>query len=193
MKLFVKEEMFDNLSDNQLIALHKQGEIDAFAVICERYKLMIRSICRPYFLIGGDGEDLLQEGMLGLLKAVNTYNESKNTSFKTFAYTCISANVKTAVRLDSKKSNKALNESVSLAEVYFVETENLEDFVIEKVGSEEIEQKIKGLLSTLEYKIFKLWMVGLSYEEIGFQTGKTDKSVDNDIQRIKSKLKKNLS
>ena len=184
--------MFDNLSDNQLIALHKRGEIDAFAVICERYKLMVRSICRPYFLIGGDSEDLLQEGMLGLLKAVNTYDESKNTTFKTFAYTCVSSSIKTAVRFDSKKSNKALNESVSLAEVYFVETENLEDSIIEKVGSEEIEQKIKALLSALEYEIFKLWIVGHSYEEIGSFTNKTGKAVDNAIQRIKSKLKKNL-
>ena len=184
--------MFDNLTDNQLIALHKQGDLNAFEVICERYKGLVRAICRSYFLLGGDNDDLLQEGFLGLLKAVNTYDEGKNTSFKTFASTCVSSNVKTAVRVDFKKSNKALNESVSLAEVCFVETENLEDVIIEKEKKTELENKIQSVLSKLEYDIFKLWLSGNSYEEIAGITGKSGKSVDNAVQRIKNKLKKNL-
>ena len=110
--------MIDNLTDNQLIALHRAGNLSAFEVVCDRYKGLVRSICRSYFLVGGDNDDLLQEGFLGLLKAVNTYDDSKNASFKTFANTCISANVKTAVRRYSNKSNKVLNESVSLTALY---------------------------------------------------------------------------
>ncbi|MBQ7373764.1 MAG: sigma-70 family RNA polymerase sigma factor [Clostridia bacterium] len=181
--------MFDNLTDNQLIALHKQGNLNAFERISERYKWLVKSVCRSYFLTGGDDDDLLQEGFLGLLKAVNTYDESKNTAFKTFAYTCISSNVKTAVRKDCNNSNKALNESVSLTAISFLETENLEDVIIEKEGKEETENEIKNLLSQLEYKIFRLWLGGHSYGEISEITGKTDKAVDNAIQRIKKKLK----
>lgn len=162
--------------------------MNAFEVICERYKWLVRSVCRSYFLLGGDNDDLLQEGFLGLLKAVNTYDESRNASFKTFATTCVLANVKTAVRKDSNKSNRVLNESVSLTALTFVETENIEDLIIEKVGREETENKIKQVLSPLEYQIFKLWLSGHSYEEIGKKTGKTDKSVDNAVQRIKKKF-----
>ncbi len=181
--------MCEKLTDNQLIALHKQGDLKAFDIICERYKWLIRSISRSYFLLGGDSDDLLQEGFLGLLKAVNTYDESKSASFKTFATICVLSTVKTAVRRDSNRSNKALNESVSLYSVAGVETDSLEDFIIEQEWKEEKESKIKDVLSPLEYKIFKLWLVGHSYGEISEITGKTDKAVDNAIQRIKKKLK----
>ena len=184
--------MFDNLSDNQLIALHKQGEIDAFAVICERYKLMIRSICRPYFLIGGDGEDLLQEGMLGLLKAVNTYDEKRQATFKTFAYTCISGNVKTAIKRAYSKTNQPLNTAIPIEALGYIATENPEDEIIEDEGADEFLKRVKEILSPFEFKVLSLWVSGNSYAEISSATAKTVKSIDNAIQRIKKKLTENL-
>ena len=180
--------MFDKLTDNQLIALHKQGDLRAFEVISKRYNSLLRTICRSYFLLDGEWDDLFQEGFLGLLKAVNTFDESKATSFKTFAYTCISASVKTAVRRSLKKSNMILNTALSLQDAYFVETEDLEESVILSEHAKEIVDKIKRGLSPLENQVLHLWIGGLSYDESAQKLGKSKKTIDNAIQRIKKKV-----
>ena len=85
--------MYEKLSDNELIALHQSGDAEAFPVILERYKELVKSIARSYFLVGGDRDDLVQEGVLGLLKAVNTFDKERGASFKTFVYRCVSASI----------------------------------------------------------------------------------------------------
>lgn len=188
LKLFAKEEMFKNLTDNQLIAQYKQGNIKVFEEIVKRYSGLVRSICRSYFLLDGEWDDLYQEGFLGLLKAVNTFSEDKVATFKTFAYTCISSSVKTAVRRSLNKSNMILNTAISLQDAYFLETENLEDAFISDESSIELVQKIKGVLSSFENKVLYFWLGGLSYEETALRLAKPVKSIDNAIQRIKKKV-----
>lgn len=188
MKSFVKEEMDKILSDNELIALHKQGNVKAFEEIFARYTGLVKSICRSYYLLGGDFDDLLQEGFFGLVKAVNTFDEERQASFKTFAYLCVSSNVKTAVKKACSKANMVLTLAVPIHTLIGLQTENLEDEIIQSEGEGELEEKLKKLLSSFERKILKLWLGGLSYSEISTQTGKPVKSVDNAIQRIKKKL-----
>lgn len=180
--------MLNDLTDNQLIALHKQGNLQAFEVISKRYGGLIRTICRSYFLLDGEWDDLYQEGFLGLFKAVNTFSEERSASFKTFAYTCISASVKTAVRRSLNKSNMILTTATSLQDAYFIATENLEDEVILSENSKELVRKIKGELSAFESKVLEFWLGGLSYEETSLKLGKSVKSIDNAIQRIKKKV-----
>lgn len=107
--------MYNELSDNRLIALYKEGDADAFAEICDRYRELVKGISRAYFLVGGDGDDLLQEGLLGLLKAVNAYDENGGASFPTFARLCVESNVKTAVKRSRNKGNVPLNDAVSIS------------------------------------------------------------------------------
>lgn len=180
--------MYSNLNDNQLIALHKEGDINAFEEISKRYKGMILSFSRSYFLIGGDGDDLFQEGFLGLFKAVNTYDETQGTSFKTFAYTCISNNIKTAVTKSQNKTNSPLNNAIPLENLSAVALSSPEETVIKSEDQKEFDKKLKGILSPLELKILKMWLDGLSYKQISESLGKEVKSVDNAIQRIKKKL-----
>ena len=192
MKLCAKEEMYSKLSDNQLIALHKEGNMMVFEEICNRYGGLVKSICRQYFLVGGDFDDLLQEGFLGLLKAVNTYDGERQATFKTFAYTCISGNVKTAIKKACSKTNQPLNEAIPIEALRYFATENPEDEIIEDEGEEEFLKKLKTILSPFEYKVLSLWARGNSYAEISETTAKSVKSIDNAIQRIKKKLTENL-
>lgn len=123
--------MYNELSDNRLIALYKDGDADAFAEICDRYRELVKGISRAYFLVGGDGDDLLQEGLLGLLKAVNAYDENGGASFPTFARLCVESNVKTAVKRSRNKGNVPLNDAVSIFECLGVlAPDNPEDKVL---------------------------------------------------------------
>ena len=180
--------MYNNLTDNQLIALHKEGDLLAFEIICERYSGLVKSICRQYFLVGGDFNDLSQEGFLGLWKAVNTYDDQRQASFKTFAYTCISGNIKTAIKKASSKTNQPLNTAIPIEALGFIATENPEDEIIEVEGAEEFRKSIKNVLSPFEFKVLTLWVGGNSYSDISVETDKSVKSIDNAIQRIKKKL-----
>ena len=150
-------------TDEQLVELHKSGNAEAFAEICERYKELVKGISRAYFLVGGDRDDLLQEGLLGLLKAVNFYNAGGGASFKTFAHLCIESNVKSAVKKAYNKGNVPLNNSVS-----------------------------RGL-SANEKNILDLYLKGLSYAEIANEINGDVKKVDNALQRIRKKIIKKES
>ena len=178
-------------TDNELIALYKKGDVVAFETIYDRYRNLIKAIVRPFFLVGGDSDDLIQEGFLGLLKAVNTYDESKLATFSSFAYTCISSSVKTAVKRDLSKKNLPLNSAISIEGLEIVSIDDPESQVIRSELSKELSQRLKSELSAFEFKILKLWLGGASYAEISEQIGKPAKSVDNAVQRIKKKL--NLS
>ena len=176
-------------TDEQLIEIHKKGDHTVFEIIYARYKNMIRSLARGLFLVGGDNEDLMQEGVLGLLNAVNTFNGA--TSFSTYAYTCIKNSMLTAVNSAQSKRNTPLNTSVPIA-TQTDEFLNLyldpEDEIIGKESERELMQKITQGLSLFESTVLKLFLEGLSYVEIGEKLNKTAKSIDNALQRIKRKI-----
>ncbi len=176
-------------TDEQLIEMHKKGDHTVFEVIYARYKNMIRSLARGLFLVGGDNEDLMQEGVLGLLNAVNTFNGA--TTFSTYAYTCIKNSMLTAVNSAQSKRNTPLNTSVPIA-TQTDEFLNLyldpEDEIIGKESERELMQKITQGLSLFESTVLKLFLEGLSYVEIGEKLNKTAKSIDNALQRIKRKI-----
>lgn len=181
--------MYENLPDNELIALHLQGDADAFPAILNRYKELIKSISRSYFLVGGDNDDLVQEGVLGLLKAVHAYDETKGASFRTFTYRCVSAAIKNAVKKSLSKGNMPLNDSVELTdELSIASPFNPEEMIIIGEEGSEFIGNVNAILSELEFKILKCYLAGMSYAEIGEKTGRSAKSADNALQRIKRKL-----
>ena len=181
-------------TDEQLVELHKSGNAEAFAEICERYKELVKGISRAYFLVGGDRDDLLQEGLLGLLKAVNFYNPGGGASFKTFAHLCIESNVKSAVKKAYNKGNVPLNNSVSLSEGFGVfAPDNPEDKVLSDEREREFMARLSRGLSANEKNILDLYLKGLSYAEIANEINGDVKKVDNALQRIRKKIIKKES
>ncbi|MBR1866956.1 MAG: sigma-70 family RNA polymerase sigma factor [Clostridia bacterium] len=179
--------MYKDLSDAQLSALHKEGDQEAFGEIYVRYATLVRKLARGYFLLGGDSDDLAQEGLLGLLRAANTYDESKNASFKTYATTCILSKLKTAVRLYSSKGNEPLNfaEKVEGGDVVYPDPEEI---YIDVENGIEFENRLKESLSEMELKILNYYLNGMSYAEISRAIASPVKTVDNALHRAKKKI-----
>ncbi|HBF86453.1 MAG TPA: hypothetical protein DDW54_02100 [Clostridiales bacterium] len=183
--------MYEDYTDNQLIALHKRGNTEVFASICERYRRMIKSVSRRFFIFGGDEEDLLQEGFLGLLTAVETYCEDKNSAFGPFARLCAESRVKTAVSKAGNKGNAPLNNALPLdfAELLF----DPERTVIDRENRREKAAELRAGLSETENGVLDCYFEGFSYGEIADKMQISEKSVDNAIQRAKSKMKDNYA
>ena len=179
-------------SDIELIALFKGGQDEAFNELYERYKYMIKSCARSFFLVGGDSEDLMQEGVIGLLKAVNSYNGAN--AFSTYAYACIKNSLLSAVKKAQSFRNKPLNYSVSIYSngLELTPTTDPEEEFIGKESADELIQKINQNLSSFEITVLKLYFEGLSYVEIATKLNKEAKSIDNALQRIKRKISKIL-
>ena len=176
-------------SDEQLVELYKKGNPAVFENIYARYKSMIRSLARRFYLVGGDNEDLMQEGVIGLLNAINTYNGS--CLFSTYAYACIKNAMISAVNSAQSKKNGPLNRSVpitSQTDEFLNLYLNPEDEIIGKENEKELMQKITAELSSFEITVLKLFLEGLSYLEIGEKLNKQPKSIDNALQRIKRKI-----
>ena len=189
---------FTNTTDEQLQVLARQQEAGAEEALAERYVRVVRVCARPYFLAGGDSEDLIQEGMLGLLSAIREYDTRKNASFKTYAEICIHNRIKSAIRSAGRKKNAPLNDGVSLDEVLSDESQSLgqyfqrspEEQVLARETEKEFISAYSRCLSKLEGEMLRLYLQGLSYEEMALATGKPIKAVDNAIQRIRRKLAK---
>lgn len=183
-------ENYDNYTDEQLVDLYHDGDEYAFDVIYSRYKSVIEYHANNFFLQGGNRDDLLQEGNIGLAKAVNAYKKG-NASFKTFASTCIKNNILSEVSKDSKKANCPLNESVPLEDV---ESEDISGpdpltHVIEEENSEEGIKRVRAVLSDFEIKVVEYVLKGYSKNaEIAELMNKDAKSIDNAKQRILNKL-----
>ncbi len=186
---------YKNLTDEELAFLAKTDE-QALELLLEKYKPMINSFARRYFLNSGDIDDLVQEGMIGVFKAITSFNGS--SSFSTYAYTCIKTNVITAVKRANRNKNKPLNNYISLSgaegddvdKSLLVSDENFdpEKNYIEMEAESELQDKIKQKLSDFEYKILVYYLQGFSYVDIGDKTGRNAKSIDNAVQRIRKKL-----
>ena len=187
------------LTDEQLQALAKQGRSDAEEALVERYVRLVRICSRPHFLAGGDSEDLIQEGMMGLLSAVREYESDKDCSFKTFAEVCIRNRIHSAIRSAARKKHAPLNDGLSLDDVLSDESKSQgpsflqrdpEEQVLARESANEFFSTYSRCLSKLEAQILDLYLSGLSYQEIAKSLDRDTKAVDNAVQRIRRKLAK---
>jgi len=195
---------YSDLSDNELLHLVDLGDKVAEDQLALRYTRLVKVCSRPFFLVGGDGEDLIQEGMLGLLSAIREFDLSMNTSFKTYAEICVKRRIYSAIKTASRKKHEPLNDMVSFDDVLSDESQSNavsygelysrtpEEQVLARESANEIIQTYSRCLSKFEVEILNLYLSGLSYLEIAEACGRTEKSVDNAVQRIRRKLAQNL-
>lgn len=184
--------MKSGLNDEFLARKAQEGDKQSMEELLLRYAGLVRGRARGFFLVGGETEDLIQEGMIGLYRAIYDYKPD-SSSFKTFAYLCITRRIVDAVKASARKKNVPLNGYVSLfdADEYFG-TDDPEAELIRGEDKREFLQKMSRELSDFEFKVTVMYMDGLSCSEICEATGKDTKSVDNAIQRSKKKLQKLL-
>ncbi len=197
----------DILTDEDLIKNIKCGDEAAENELLTRYKDLVVKICRSYFIVGGEMEDTIQEGMIGLYRAIKGYdNDKSEAKFKTYAITCIKHQIHNAIKKANTNKQKALTHAVSFQSFSNSETGETLDYIpmelvfedtpavqlIDKEAFLELKKKIKDLLSPLELKVLNLYLMGYSYKEISSRLDVNKKSIDNHIARIKIKLRKNL-
>lgn len=189
------------LSDEQLVELVKAGDSSAVDELFDRYKYIVSAVTHSYFLTGGDSEDLLQEGMFAVFKAITTFNGK--ASFKSYVYTCVKNRIFSVIKKFNRLKNQPLNNYISLSG--FIEGDNdkteividsgfgPEDVYINTETANELKTLIKDTLSDYEFTILKLYLKGYSHKEISLDLQKKEKSIDNALQRIRKKLLKVLN
>ncbi|MBR0425323.1 MAG: RNA polymerase sporulation sigma factor SigH [Clostridia bacterium] len=189
-------------TDEQLIEKLRAGDAEAERLLYERYKQTVRSRAHTYFLIGADHEDLVQEGMIGLYRAVCDYDAEKAASFRSFAELCITRRILSAIKRATRKKHAPLNTYISLNQPMFTEQEDgtlfdtmqnlrVVDPEEELIGREEYEHILRYLndnLSKLEQTVLNLYLNGFSYQQIAVKLNRPPKSIDNALQRIKHKI-----
>ncbi len=186
----------EHCTDEELVRRAKAGDRVATEAILERYKSVVRARARRFFLAGGETEDLIQEGMVGLYEAINAYDGEKSPrlSFKNFSYLCITRRIMDAVKRAARDKNSPLNNYISIFSPHFDLTGgcNGEDEIIRVEDRTELLQKLSKALSALEFQIVVMYMDGMTCGQISEATGKDLKSIDNALQRSKKKLAKIL-
>ena len=199
---------YERISDEELIDRLRNGESNITDYIMDKYKDLVRSKAKSMYILGADRDDLIQEGMIGLFKAVRDYDCGRDASFFTFADLCISRQMYTAVQASQRKKHTPLNTYVSLYERTREQEDsdelslleslsdgkelNPEALFIDKERVEYLEEQISKELSGFEKQVLDLYMTGMSYTQIARVLGRDEKSTDNALQRIKSKIKKIL-
>ena len=189
-------EQFSHLADEALQTLAAEGNAEAEEALITRFSHLIRRVARPLFLSGGDSEDLIQEGMMGLLSAVRTFRPDQSASFQTYAEICIRYRLLTAVKSAARYKHTPLNDALSLDSSQFEENQtraatllrDMEERLLEKEGADEMWGRLGELLSSFEHRVLELFLAGLSYREMAAYLGKPEKSIDNAVQRIRKKL-----
>ena len=189
------------LSDETLCALAASGDRFAEEALAVRYNRLVRICARPYFLAGGDSEDLIQEGMMGLLAAIREYNSEKAVHFRTYAEVCIKNRLLSAVKAAARDKHTPLNTYISFETPLFSGNgdhyaygaadqlqEDPEAILLGREAFQERMRALEGQLSGFEASILRLYLNGLSYSEIAAEVNKSPKSVDNAVQRIRRKL-----
>ena len=193
--------------DYELVDMAKQGDKYAINKLIEKYSIMVKAKAKTYFLVGADKEDIIQEGLIGLYKAIRDYDEDKTCSFRYFADICVTRQIITAIKTATRQKHIPLNTYISLNRPMFEEesertlydmvTTSLdndpEGLVIDKEAYKDMENRMKKTLSKFEEEVFIRYLSGQSYSDIAISLSKDAKSVDNAIQRVKKKLEKNLS
>ena len=190
------------LADEQLAELSAEGDKLATEHLLAKYKNLVRARAKDYFLAGADREDLVQEGMIGLFKAIRDFDITKQASFLGFAEVCVKRQLITAVKTATRQKHMPLNSYVSLNQpVYEDETERTlvdmlaeresvdpEEMFLRREKAEAMETEIAQKLSSLEQSVLSLYLSGMNYQEIAVELGRPPKSIDNALQRIKRKL-----
>jgi RNA polymerase sporulation-specific sigma factor len=197
--------IYNAMEDEEIIIAAKSGNDKAFEYLINKYKSFVRAKARAYFLVGADREDIIQEGMIGLYKAIRDFKEDKRSSFKSFAELCITRQIITAVKTATRQKHIPLNSYVSLNKpIYNEESDrtlmdvisnnkvsiNPEEMIISREELAGIEGKLNEILSRLEWKVLSLYLEGKSYNEIAVELNRHVKSVDNALQRVKRKLER---
>ncbi len=182
------------LTDEELVLRYRNGHTDALDLLMERYKVVVRRISRARFLIGGDEEDLIQEGMIGLYRAVQDYQAERGASFHTFAELCINRQMIKAIESSNSQKHFPLNHFVPLtAEEWDLAMREAGDspeaLILEQEAMNEYLEDIEKRLSPLERKVLHLYLGGLDYRQIAQQLSKSPKSIDNALQRIRKKVR----
>ena len=195
------------MTDEQVVKLAQQADGTALEYLLNKYKNFVRSKARSYFLIGADHEDIVQEGMIGLYKAIRDFREEKLTSFRAFAELCITRQIITAIKTATRQKHIPLNSYVSLNKpIYDEESDrtlldvitegreaNPEEVLISREDVSVIEGRIGKMLSGLEKQVLLRYLEGKSYQEISLEMHRHVKSIDNALQRVKRKLQKMLA
>ena len=190
---------YDAYSDRELIQMLREGETPVAEYLMDKYKTLVRKKARALYLAGGDQEDLLQEGMLGLYKAVREYQPEKEASFQTFAGLCISRQMYSAVVSAQRKKHRPLNTSISLNELAENQeeyslgiAESPESILLDQEATETLKKEIEKQLSPFETKVLNLYLSGLDYLQIAEELDKPAKSIDNALQRIRAKVNRKI-
>lgn len=215
MKIMEKDEgdcmsvEYEKCTDEELIDRLRDGESDITDYLMDKYKNLVKSKAKAMFILGADNEDLIQEGMIGLFKAVRDYDSGRDASFQTFAQLCISRQMYTAVQASGRKKHAPLNYYISLyaekldtdgKEIAGDLLENIpsesaqgrnpEEMLIDKENERDLEVAVESELSPFEKQVLDLCLIGMSYTEIAKVLGREQKATDNAIQRIKGKIRK---
>lgn len=187
---------YSNYSDEELVKMYQDGDQAVLNFICEKYKPLVLKNSKKYFLVGGENEDLIQEGMIGLFSAIGDYDITSEVTFFHFAQMCIDRQMIKAIEASNRKKHSPLNAYVSL---YDEEGEELEEpayladdpaeLVIEAQENLDLIDRLKQALSPMEKQVFDLYMQDFDYKEIAVKLGKPEKSIDNTLTRIKAKAK----
>jgi RNA polymerase sporulation-specific sigma factor len=197
---------FKDKSDEEIVAQAKSGNNRAQEYLISKYENFVKAKAKSYFLIGADKEDIYQEGMIGLYKAISDFNPEKSTSFKAFAEICVIRQIITAIKTATRQKHIPLNNYISLNKpIYEEESERTlldvlaglkitdpEELMISKEQINYIEGKISKVLSGLELEVLTSYLDGKSYQEIASDLERHSKSIDNALQRVKRKLEKCL-
>ncbi len=197
---------YEDLNDEEVVAFARDGDVVALEYLIHKYKNFVRAKARSYFLIGADREDIIQEGMIGLYKAIRDFRADKLASFRAFAELCITRQIITAIKTATRQKHIPLNSYVSLNKpLYDDESDRTledvlagnkvtdpEELVISREEFLDIEGKMSEFLSDLEWSVLMLYLEGKSYQEIAEQLSRHVKSIDNALQRVKRKLERYL-
>lgn len=206
--VFFTTDKYGNLKDEEIISQIKSGDKDALSYLLEKYKNLVNIKVSKYFMIGAEKEDILQEGMIGLFKAIQSFNEEKQNSFKSFANICIERQLITAIKSSNRQKHMPLNtylslntaaydnnedDSVELIDTFNSKTaEDPLETIMKKEYYSEVEEAINKNLSKFEKQVLDRYLKGESYVTIAKRLDSPVKSVDNAIQRIRKKASKNI-
>ena len=203
----LEDSKFQNKTDEEIVIEAKNNNSLAQEFIISKYENFVKAKAKSYFLIGADKEDIYQEGMIGLYKAIRDFNPDKLTSFRAFAEICVTRQIITAIKTATRQKHIPLNTYVSLNKPIFEEESERtlldvlaslkitdpEELVISEEQMEYIQSEIKNVLSDLEQEVLKSYLDGKSYQEIACEIDRHAKSIDNALQRVKRKLEKCLN
>jgi len=194
-------QKYAEMQDDEVAVLAQTGDGQALVYLLDKYKNFVRARARSYFLIGADHEDIVQEGMIGLYKAIRDYKADTQTSFRAFAELCVKRQIITAIKTATRQKHVPLNSYVSLNKPLYDEESdrtlldviegrvtNPEDLFISQEGMDHIQRQIDTLLSDFEKEVLNAFLDGKSYQEIAEMLGRHVKSIDNALQRVKRKL-----